>query len=245
MKFDTHEFNEIARAQPAPRMDLYAGIHKALRALMVDTLHALGRVDTQDDLEVAQASERAVELLAVCAGHLQHENDFIHVALEERAPGSSSRIGHEHGEHEHHIAQLSALATSLMSCPRAARAGVAHDLYHRLSLFVAHNFEHMYFEETAHNAVLWACYSDEELAALEGRLVASLPPEEMLLIMRWMVPALSHGERVGLLSSMRANAPAPVFGMVLGAVQPHLNQRDWGKLSHALGLPAAPGLATA
>jgi hypothetical protein len=45
MKIDTHEMRQVAAAQ-APRMDLYAGIHKALRALMADTLLAVGRMDS-------------------------------------------------------------------------------------------------------------------------------------------------------------------------------------------------------
>ena len=43
MKIDTREIAEIAAAQPVvPRVDLYAGIHKALRAFMTDTLLGLG-----------------------------------------------------------------------------------------------------------------------------------------------------------------------------------------------------------
>ena len=32
-----------------------------------------------------------------------------------------------------------------------------------LALFIADNFQHMHVEETAHNAVLWARYTDAEL----------------------------------------------------------------------------------
>ena len=54
MKIDTQEIAEIAATQPAvPRVDLYAGIHKALRAFMTDTLLGLGRMDVEDDLDFA------------------------------------------------------------------------------------------------------------------------------------------------------------------------------------------------
>ena len=58
-----------------------------------------------------------------------------------------------------------------------------------------------------------------------------------------MLPFLSPAERVAVLSDMRAHAPAPAFGAVLEAVQPHLTQPEWAKLARALDLPAAPGRA--
>ena len=39
MKIDAREIAALTQAQPAaPRMDMYASIHKALRAFMADTL---------------------------------------------------------------------------------------------------------------------------------------------------------------------------------------------------------------
>ena len=99
MKLDPKELASVAAAS-APRVDMYSGIHKALRALMADTLLAVGRMDADDGLERAQVTERVLELLQFCAGHLQHENEFVHAAIEARAPGASAQIGHEH-EHNY------------------------------------------------------------------------------------------------------------------------------------------------
>ena len=88
MQIDPQELLALAAAE-APRLDLYSGIHKALRALMADTLLAVGRMDTDDKLEVAEVTERVLVLLEVCRSHLQHENDFIHAAIEARHPGGS------------------------------------------------------------------------------------------------------------------------------------------------------------
>ena len=93
---DVHMALFAAATQNQPRMDMYAGIHKALRALMADTLLAVGRMDYDDDLERAQVCQRVVELLELCASHLKHENEFVHTAIEARAPGASGRIAHEH-----------------------------------------------------------------------------------------------------------------------------------------------------
>jgi hypothetical protein len=78
--------------------------------------------------------------------------------------------------------------------------------------------------------------------ALHGRLVASLPPEENLFTLRWMIPAMTPAERLQVLGGMQAHAPAPAFAAALDVVQPHLDLRGWAKLSRGLGLAPVAGL---
>ena len=242
MKIDSHEMRQVAAAQ-APRMDMYAGIHKALRALMADTLLAVGRMDCGDQLELAQTTQRVVELLDFCYSHLTHENEFVHAAMEARAPGASAAAAHEHAEHEQSIAALREAVEALRASPAEHRPGRAADLYRALALFIAGNFQHMHVEETAHNAVLWARYTDAELIEIHDALVASIPPEEMMFVLRWMVPYMNPAERAGMLGDMKAHAPAPAFAAALGIVRPHLSAREWEKLARSLALPVESGLA--
>jgi hypothetical protein len=234
MKLDTQELREVV-ATEAPRVNLYAGIHKALRALMSDTLRAVGRMDPTDGLDLAQTTDRVLELLAMCRSHLEHENDFIHTAMEARAPGSTALAVADHREHEEHLAQLTQAVEELRAVPAAQRAALAQDLYRRLALFIAGNFVHMNVEETAHNAVLWSRYTDAELLALHDALVASIPPQEMMAVLRWMVPYMNPAERAGMLLGMKAHAPAPAFQAALETVRPHLTKREREKLEFALG----------
>lgn len=238
MKNDARELDEVQRIANAAqtRPDIYRPIHKALRALLSDTLLAVGRMDVHDDLERAQTTQRVLQMLDFMRSHLGHENAFIHPALEARAPGASGHIADDHVHHEAEIDALAAAATALLNAPAQARDAGALVLYHRLSLFVAHNFEHMHVEESAHNSALWAHYSDTELADLHNRLVASIPPAEMMFCMRWMVPFMNPGERAMVLGDMRAHAPAPAFAAVLDLVRPHLQPREWEKLVLALGI---------
>jgi hypothetical protein len=244
MKIDSQELRQVSAAQ-APRMDLYAGIHKAVRAVMADTLLAVGRMDTDDALELANTTERVLQLLDFCRSHLEHENEFVHPAIEARAAGASAVIAHEHEEHEHHIESLACAVMELRQASPEHRATAALELYRQLALFVAGNFQHMHVEETAHNAVLWARYTDAELAAIEHALVASIPPQEMMFALRWMVPFMNPPERAAMLSDMRANAPAPAFAAALDIVRPHLSEQEWAKLTRSLGLAPAPALVQA
>jgi hypothetical protein len=228
-----------------PRFDMYGGIHKAMRTMMSDALMALGRVDPQDSQELAATGGRVVELLDFCAAHLRHENAYIHAAMEARAPGSSDRLALEHDDHLAHIGGLKRNIATLCACKPAQAAAQSHALYQYLTLFVAENFHHMHTEETIHNALLWALFTDAELMDIHNALLASVGPAEMAYILRWMIPSITPAERAGVLAGMQANMPAPAFDAALDLVRPHLTPVEWGKLSRALGLAPVPSLATA
>lgn len=241
--------HQIVQTQPesvgtarTPRHDMYVGIHKALRAWMTDTLAALGRMDADDAVEVAETLARVRGLLLQCRSHLAHENTFIHTAMEVRCPGSSQRIAGEHVGHVQSIEAIEVAVKAVERSPAGARSAAALQLYRQLTLFVADNFQHMHVEETQNNRVLWDAYSDEELAQIHGALVASIPPEEMQLTLRWLIPFLSHGERVGLLAGAKQGMPEEAFQGVLAIARAHLSPRDWAKLTKALGLGTESGL---
>ena len=233
---------EQAAPAATPRVDLYAPIHKALRHFMTDTLHRVGRMDVADADDMGRALGQLDALLEECLHHLQRENEFMHQAMEARQPRGASRTADDHVEHIDSIEALQAEAAALRAAPQADRAMLGLRLYRHLALFVAENFQHMHVEETHNNAVLWAHYSDAELAALHDRLLDSIPPAEKAAIGRWMVPAMTPFERAMMFGEMKAHAPAPAYRAMLDAVRPHLDDTAWAKLARALGEPQAPGL---
>jgi len=217
------------------RYDVYAQIHKGLRSFMADSLLRIGRLDAADELELAEGAAQLRGLLALCRAHLEHENDFLHTAMEARRPGSAAQAA---GEHVHHLRSIAAMEAELAALERApgeARAEAALELYRSLALFVAENLEHMHYEETAHNSVLWEAYSDAELEAIEHALVASVAPDEMAAVARWMLPAMTAPDRAARLTAMRPAMPAQAFAATLAMLKAHLSERDWYKLGAALG----------
>ena len=222
------------------RLDLYAGIHKALRLFLTDTLVKVGQTDAADAAHVRDTLAQVRTLLAGMRQHLQHENDFLHPALERARPGASGQITDEHMAHLDAIDELQDLTGMAQAADGEARATAVGRLYRALALFVAENLAHMHYEETEHTAVLWAHYTDAQLLELHGALIASIPPDEMTQTLYWMLPALAAHERLALLSELRPHAPAPVFDAVLGLARSRLTPTDWGKLARGLDVPAAP-----
>lgn len=221
-------------AAPAPRHDIYAFIHKGLRAALGETLAAAGRLDVGDAEDVAQATAQVRALLDLCEHHLENEERELHPALERRRPGSAARTAGDHVHHVAAIAQLRGLADALDAGAGAARAQAAAALYRALALFVADNLEHMNVEETQNNAVLWAEYTDEEIRAIEQRIVASHTPDELAAALRWMVPSMAPVERANLLGGIARSAPREAFEGLLASLKRHLSARDWFKLTAAL-----------
>ena len=114
-----------------------------------------------------------------------------------------------------------------------------------MALFVAENFEHMHVEETEHNAVLWAHYTDAELIAIERELVASIPPQAMMAALHWFMPALNAPERAAMLGDMKAGMPPEPFAAVLDIARRTVAPGEFAKIARAVGVPVAPGLMTA
>jgi hypothetical protein len=238
--------SDVAPAAPgAPRLDLYVGIHKALRCFMADALTTLGRMDA-DDADSREAALVGVEaLLSTLRSHLMHENDHMHAAIEARRLGAARHTADDHLLHLDAIANLEDETRAVRDARDGQRDAAALRLYRHLSEFVADNLQHMLVEESKNNATLWALYSDEELAALHDRLVATVPPAEMAMLARWFGAALTTAELSAMFLDMRQKAPPPAFEVLLDIVRRQLDPSRWARLARALGRSPVPGLIAA
>lgn len=228
-----------------PRYDIYAVIHKALRAMMAEALVQAGRTDWQDAADRGEALSAVRGLLDFCASHLEHENDFVHAAMEARQPGSSADGRADHRVHVNAIRDLRDQAAAVESLQGADAVRVGEALYRSLAVFVGENYEHMHFEETHNNQVLWSRYQDHEIMAIEHAIRASIPPQENAVVMRWMLPNVSAQERALIVSGLRDQAPPEVFQGAMGLLRVHLSARDWQKAEAAAQAASSPLAAAA
>jgi hypothetical protein len=94
-------------------------------------------------------------------------------------------------------------------------------------------------EETMITPLLHELFSDEELIEIETQIVASVPPEEMMAVLRLMIPALNPNERIAFLSFATASAPPEAFeAMLQFAAKPAVRPQDWAKLAEGLKIAA-------
>lgn len=222
------------------RYNFYHAIHKALRLGHCSILPALGSLDYRDRAKTEKVMADLRRLLAVGRGHLEGENREIHAALEQRVPGASAHAAHDHEDHEASFAEIEELIRAIEQAELPQRELAGRRLYRRYAVFAAHDLEHMNVEETELLTALHDAFTDEELKAIEGRIIASIPPEKMMAAMALMAPALNHDERVELLAKMQQAMPEAIFqGVLASAIKPSLAVNDYAALMGELMLRAA------
>lgn len=234
MHFDLSEVAAVASTGNLARFDTYATIHKALRLRMGDLLAATGRLDCANDSKVARHCAELAAFLDFCTAHLEHENAFIHPALEARAERSSRRIADEHVDHSRDIAVLHRCVEALTCSAAAERPILARSLYQTFALFMAHNLLHMYIEETDHNRTLWKHYSDAELLSIHQRLLAHISPANMAYAIRYMLPAMTPQERAATMAGVQADAPATAVEGLMTLAREVLPADDFAALAATL-----------
>jgi hypothetical protein len=233
---DTRGTMSQPSSAPGSRLDIYAPIHRALRLFMSATLARVGALDVSDAREVPSVLDQLEALLEMCRQHALIENEIVHPAIEAVQAGATQRV---HGEHVQHLAAIVALEAEAVAVRVFPNPSQAMRLYRHFALFVAENFEHMHFEETAHNEALWAGYDDAAIAVIEQRIVAQSTPHQRALVLRWMTPALPPHERAQRFRSLQAQLPATAFAAMLDIAREVLDDRGWAKLNAALAEEAA------
>lgn len=230
--FPFGEKTDVSGNSDQPRHDLYYAIHKGIRYAHCRLLMRIGSLDLDNDAARDALVSALRDHLNLCNGHLAHENREIHTALEARSPGASEVAEEGHVEHEKTFEELGRLIGTLATAAPGERQKVAHALYRRFALFMANDFEHMHEEETVLQPALQMAFTDEELLAIEHRIVASIPPHEMPLNMVPIVAAMHPGERREMLAGMKAGMPPADFaGMLDGLVKPNIPSTEWDALA--------------
>jgi hemerythrin-like domain-containing protein len=226
-------------APSTPRYDFYSPVHKGLRRTMSRLLERLGSGNFADAAQRAATLGELRVLIDACGAHIKHEDDFIHPTIEAKVKGASSKLAGEHDDHRKEIAHLHQLADAVEKASEQSRPAQVRELYLAFSHFVADNLTHMIEEEQEFLAKFHSHYSDADLIAMEGKLLASIAPDKMMMFMNMMIPAMNRDERAAMLGGMKQGAPPEAFNAVLQvAAKPNLDTADWQDLTRRLGVAA-------
>lgn len=226
------------RPAPAPvegRHDMYNAIHRGLRLGHARQIAQLSATDFEDPDACAAALDDLRTFLDLAQGHLHSEDTTIHPAVAARDPRAIDTAEQGHEQHEAAFHEIEALARAVEDAPPGRRSAAGARLYRRVVRFAADDFLHMEAEETGLLGAMHRLFDDDELRAVEGALIAAIPPARMTGYLRLIVAALSHRERLGMLVGMRAAMPHTVFAQLLTeAIRPALDPGDWARLDAAL-----------
>lgn len=218
------------------RYDLYGNIHKGLRRAQCLLLARLGSNDFGDAAATDKLLADLRRLLAMAAAHVRHEDGEIHAALNGRGI-ATELIDAQHDDHRAAFAVLEDRIAAVEAAVHRAEAGRA--LYLAFAAYIADDFAHMHEEETVTAPLLWRHFTDEELLAIEMRIIGSLPPEENMAFTRMMLPAMNPDQRAALVGGMLQAMPGEMFAAVVEfAIRPSLTEADFQALRLSVGLAA-------
>lgn len=197
------------------RFNSFNIIHKALRAMMYDAALTLQQTDFTDKIETATAVKKVEDVIHYFEQHAHHEDNFMLPAIEEYAPEVVESFEKEHVadiELGNRLVTLLNMLKSTETDPEKVNCGSAINKSFRD--FMVFNINHMAKEETDINKILWENYTDEELMALNGKLVATIPPNELMEEAAWMLKGINKNEAIMWLKGVKAKAPAFFFDQI-------------------------------
>jgi hypothetical protein len=210
--------------------------HKGLRNALSQLLLLAGRTDYSNLQEVGALYHMGIDVFKILTIHATDENEVTLAELETRCPGCAQ---HDMDDHEEiHIAQdnLEKLLLKIYSDSKQGN-DVTEDgaeFYLAFSEFMGKYLEHTAEEERVTQPLLWRHFTDEELAAHRGKIMAKNPPETLLIWFRFVIPAQSHNERTGLLTGFKKMAPAAFFDQGMEVIKQYIPANEFNDLSMAL-----------
>ena len=212
------------------RHEMYWPIHKALRHMMYATAQNLGVADFQDE-KVADGALASLEnTITLLVFHAEHEEKFVHTALEERAPGVIESFEKDHGSDERTYVELRRLSDEAKSANGERKSELGNDIYGLYNQFIGTYLDHLYREEHELQQALWDNFSDEELGAIDGAIMASVAPDLMAQFLALICESFNPGELAFMLNGMKAAMPPEVFEGLVRSAESATPADIWAKV---------------
>jgi len=198
-------------------------IHKALRAMMYDTALTLQQTDFTDPAESEKALKKVETVIEQFEQHAYHEDAFMLPAIANFEPALVAAFEEEHvvdNELGNRIKIVLKIFKSLELDEEKVNCGSCVNKAFRD--FIVFNLEHMAKEESDINQVLWKHFTDEELHRLNAKLTASIPLDQKMLTMKWMLRSINKVEAIEFLKAVKRSTPAFVFQSVIDLAETEL-----------------------
>jgi hypothetical protein len=196
-----------ANVPNAARPDPLTPIHKGLRRSLFETALTLSRTDFADSTETAQAQAAVATCFEFLREHAAHEDRHTQPVLAKADPELAAIIAAAHPHLERMAIAIDSLWPRFAPLDAPARTALGAELSRRFQGFVAEQLLHMDLEERRVLGVIWASMSDPELAAMNARIVATIPAPRMQAWGALLGPALNAPERAAM-APREANARA-------------------------------------
>lgn len=206
------------------RYNIFNQIHKGLRAMLYDTALRIQQTDFTQEEQAVPTIRQLEKVLAYFDKHADHEDEFILPAIRKHARLLVKELEGEHTtDRALSVSLQKHIREWLISQHAAAKRKAGLHMLYDFNAFIAFNLYHMNKEELLFNQVLWEHYTDEEIFLIDHALVASVSPDLLMAVSRWMMRGISNEEIIGWLNGVKNNAPPEAFGVFMTLAEEELS----------------------
>jgi hypothetical protein len=217
-----------------PAVDLYRDIHKGIRAELFAVTSTAGSIDPSNRCDRAAFADHVTAVAAVLESHAHHEDAVIDPVLERHLPDLASEINDDHERLEGMFTSIADLANSVVDVLASEQRRLLQLCHLDLARFTSSYLSHIDLEERVVMQRLPELIGVDEIAAMHGAIVGSIPPEEMARSLAFMLPAMNVDDRTGLLTGVRLAAPPEAFDATMGLARSVLRPSDFSVLADRL-----------
>lgn len=231
----------------AGRVDLFTPVHKGLRAMLYGLSARLQTNDFADveatrmlvvDLENSfEAARSAGCILCAFAHHASTEESVIFPATAGTANALITDLIQEHHGLTRRELEIGEKARGLLSLATPEERIAAGVRVNQLAneLFGAY-IVHMNREETELVPVMQEQFTDQEQLTMQGGIIAKFPPNQLMALLGWMLPALNVTELTELIAGVKRTAPPPLLKAVTELCDARVEPTRWATVKRRVGL---------
>lgn len=214
------------------KTEIYTKVHKGLRKALYDLSYSACRTNYSDNFEIDNLSRLFHEVLTFVEEYIKNKNLLLLPLLEKKLPGL--KLNEKHLETEAKIEILRINLQSLISCSYIEKKIKGEIFCQLINEFMTDYLNHIQAEELETSLLIYEYCSDEELKNTFRIIFSTISPVDIIMMLRYIIPALNNDERVELIERIKQTAPHPAFNSVIVLSQSVLDDDDWKLLQRSL-----------
>jgi hypothetical protein len=183
-----------------------------------------------------ETTAHLVGVLSLMREHHDTEEEFVFPEVSRFDPSLVDELQSQHRTIETLLALAGDAVAAVDTADAVSRPEAGVELNRRFNELVAFYLEHLAHEEVTILPFTWEHFSDAELGAMQGAIMASLKPQLALDWMSWMFRGLNRAELVGMLAGAKAAMPAPALEGIKDLGAANLEPARWAAVREQAGL---------
>jgi hypothetical protein len=194
------------------------------------------------DVMISRLKEDLGSASSACVICLLHEHagledDYVFPDVRRFEPKMIDALSEAHREAVRRITGVWKIADEVKALKNPEeRLEMGDNLNRTANDLFAFYLTHLSIEESTLVPAMWKHFSDEQILAMQRKVIESLTAERATQWNNWLFPSLNINELTDMFMGLKKGAPAPVFQNMTRIAEKTLGQDRWAALKAKAGL---------